>query len=152
MIAKNPKSIGMFTTDFQNTYSRIERRTVEMIAEEASQEKEQIQLVSEDPNTVIAFNLPDGPPPDELRVEGEGSEELDMDQVRAFLQRKWEIFEEFPESLKTALRTEKLDEVNLILGMMKVADAEEVVELMQEGGMLSFRWVSAAHSANCSVS
>ena len=142
MIAKNPKSVGMFMTDFQNTYSRIERRTVEMIAEEDSQEKEQIQLVSEDPSTTIGFNLPDGPPPEELRVEGEGSEELDMDQVRAFLQRKWEIFEEFPDNLKEALRTEKLDEVNLVLGKMKVAEAEEVVELMQEGGMLSFRCVS----------
>jgi cell division cycle protein 37 len=38
-----------------------------------------------------------------------------------------------------ALQTEKLDEVNKVLGRMKVAEAESVVELMQEGGMLSFR-------------
>jgi cell division cycle protein 37 len=41
--------------------------------------------------------------------------------------------------LQTALKTEKLDEVNKVLGKMKVAEAENVVELMQEGGMLSFR-------------
>ena len=41
--------------------------------------------------------------------------------------------------MKRALRTEKLDEVNKVLGGMKVEEAEQVVELMQEGGMLSFR-------------
>lgn len=60
------------------------------------------------------------------------------DQVRIFLQRKWDIFQQFPEKLQTALKTEKLDEVNKVLGKMKVAEAENVVELMQEGGMLSF--------------
>jgi len=43
--------------------------------------------------------------------------------------------------LQTALKTEKLDEVNKVLGKMKVAEAENIVELMQEGGMLSFRFV-----------
>jgi cell division cycle protein 37 len=55
------------------------------------------------------------------------------------LQRKWDIFQQFPEKLQTALKTEKLDEVNKVLGKMKVAEAENIVELMQEGGMLSFR-------------
>ena len=139
MIQKNPKSIAMFTDDFNNTYGRIEKRTKEMIAEEGSQEREQIQLVAEDPNMTIQFNLPEGPPPEDLRVEGEGSEELDMDQVRAYLERKWEIFEDFPEDLRVAMKTEKLDEVNKVLAKMKVVDAEMAVELMQEGGMLSFR-------------
>ena len=137
MIARNPKSIGMFNQDFEQTYARIATRTKEMIAEEA-QEREQIQLVAEDPNMTIGFNIPDGPPPADLRIEGEGAEELDMDQVRAFLERKWEIFQGFTPALQAALKTENLDEVNKVLGGMKVADAEEVVELMQEGGMLSF--------------
>lgn len=138
MISSNPKSIKMFSEDFTRTYARIATRTLELAAEE-SQEREQIQLVAEDPSTTISFNLPDGPPPADLRVEGEGAEEMDMDQVRAFLERKWDIFEGFPEGLKVALKTEQLDEVNKVLGEMKVAEAEEVVELMQEGGMLSFR-------------
>ena len=140
MIARNPKSIDMFVQDYQRTYTRVAQRTAEILAEEAAnpQEREQIQLVAEDPSLVISFNLPDGPPPAELKIEGEGAETLDMEEVRAFLQRKWEIFEAFPEKLKIALRTESLDEVNKVLGAMKVAEAEEVVERMQEGGMLSF--------------
>ncbi|WWC67564.1 uncharacterized protein I206_101473 [Kwoniella pini CBS 10737] len=139
MISRNPKSIEMFMQDFNQTYTRIATRTVEMIAEEeAAGEREQIQLVAEDPSVEIGFNLPDGPPPVDLRLEGEGTEEMDIEQVKAFLQRKWDIFQAFPDNLKNALKTEKLDEVNKVLGKMKVAEAEKVVELMQEGGMLSF--------------
>lgn len=84
MIAKNPKSITMFNEDFARTYNRIATRTKEIIAEEAAAgEVEQIQLVAEDPNVNIGFNLPDGPPPADLRVEGEGSEEMDIEQVSA---------------------------------------------------------------------
>ncbi|WVF70201.1 hypothetical protein IAT40_004989 [Kwoniella sp. CBS 6097] len=139
MITRNPKSIEMFAQDFKQTYERIARRTVEMVAEEeASGEREQIQLVAEDPNIKIGFNLPDGPPPEDLRLEGEGTEEMDIEQVKLFLQRKWEIFQSFDDRLKEALKSEDLDQVNKVLGKMKVADAEQVVELMQEGGMLSF--------------
>lgn len=132
----------MFTADLEQTYTRIATRTVEMAAESAGEgpdgEREQIQLVAEDPNIEISFNLPDGPPPETIRIEGEGAEQMDMEEVKAFLQRKWEIFEEFPENLRKALKSEKLTEVNKVLGNMKVAQAEEIVGLMQEGGMLSF--------------
>ncbi len=140
MITKNPKSIKMFNDDFVRTYAHIEKRSKELAAEaEASgTEREQIQLYAEDPNMKIGFNVPDGPPPADLRIEGEGADQLDMDQVRAFLQRKWEIFEAFPADFKKALQTEKLDEVNKVLGKMSVAEAEDVVGLLQEGGMLSF--------------
>lgn len=139
MIQKNPKSLQMFNEDLQNTYTRIAQRTKEMAAEEeAMGEREQIQLVAEDPNLTIGFNLPEGPPPEDLRLEGPGTEELDVEQVRAYLQRKWDIFQSFPPAFKTALQTEKLDEVNKVLGRMKVAEAEPLVELLQEAGMLSF--------------
>ncbi|WWC87272.1 uncharacterized protein L201_002160 [Kwoniella dendrophila CBS 6074] len=142
MISHNPKSIEMFVQDFNQTYGRIAQRTAEMIAEEEASgalgEREQIQLVAEDPSVEIGFNLPDGPPPEDLRLEGEGTEEMDIEQVKLFLQRKWDIFQNFPENLRNALKTEKLTEVNKVLGNMKVAEAEEIVELMQEGGMLSF--------------
>jgi hypothetical protein len=84
MIAKNPKSITMFNEDFVRTYNRIATRTVEILAEEKAAgegEAEQIQLVAEDPNVKIGFNLPDGPPPADLRVEGEGSEQMDIEQA-----------------------------------------------------------------------
>ena len=136
MINGNPKSLAMFNEDFTTTYNRIAQRTVELMAED-KEEREQIQLVAEDPSMQIGFNIPDGPPPAEIRLEGEGADELDFDQVRAFLERKWEIFESFPANLKEALKTEKLDEVNKVLARMKVAEAEEVVGLLQEGGMLT---------------
>ncbi|RSH90129.1 hsp90 co-chaperone Cdc37 [Saitozyma podzolica] len=124
----------MFNDDFQSTYERIAKRTVEMMAEEPEpEEREQIQLVAEDPSLTISFNLPDGPPPADLRLEGPGTEEMDVEVVREFLQRKWDIFESFKPELKQALKTEKLDEVNKVLARMKVPEAEEVVEKMQEG-------------------
>ncbi|KAE8540392.1 hypothetical protein D1P53_003337 [Cryptococcus gattii VGV] len=142
MIQKNPKSVTMFNEDFQRTYNRIATRTREILAEEAaagpSGEREQIQLVATDPNMTIAFNLPDGPPPEDLHLEGEGAEELDVEQVRAWLQRKWEIFKGFPPQFQDALRTEDLEKVNKVLGNMTVSEAEKIVELLQEGGMLSF--------------
>lgn len=142
MIQKNPKSITMFNEDFQRTYNRIATRTREILAEEVaagpSGEREQIQLVATDPNMTIDFNIPDGPPPEDFRLEGEGAEELDVEQVRAWLQRKWEIFKGFPPQFQDALRTENLDKVNKVLGNMTVSEAEKIVELLQEGGMLSF--------------
>lgn len=73
----------MFEQDFKRTYSRIESRTKEIIAEEEEQggEVEQIQLVAEDPSVEISFRIPDGPPPAELRVEGEGAEDIDIEDV-----------------------------------------------------------------------
>jgi hypothetical protein len=94
MIAKNPKSITMFNEDFVRTYNRIATRTVEILAEEKAAgegEAEQIQLVAEDPNVKIGFNLPDGPPPADLRVEGEGSEQMDIEQVS---HSSWQVFSE----------------------------------------------------------
>lgn len=139
-----PRAEAVFQNDVNDTYTRMEKRCAEMKREQAESggsDKEQIQLVAEDPSMTIGFNLPDGPPPENLVLEGEGVSELDVEEVRAFLQRKWEIFESFAEPMKKALRTEKLDEVNKVLGSMELEEAEQLVELLQEGGMLSFRWV-----------
>ncbi|ODN96495.1 cell division cycle protein 37 [Cryptococcus wingfieldii CBS 7118] len=143
MITRNPQSIKMFQEDFTRTYGRIHLRTKEILAEEAktpsaSAERETIQLVATDPSMDITFNIPDGPPPAELQIEGEGAEDLDLDDVRAWLERKWEIFEGFPEDFRKALQTENLEKVNKVLGDMSLNEAEEIVGLLQEGGMLSF--------------
>ncbi|WVQ76708.1 hypothetical protein IAR50_006382 [Cryptococcus sp. DSM 104548] len=144
MITRNPQSLKMFQEDFIRTYGRIQIRTKEILAEEAknpsssSAERETIQLVATDPSMEITFNLPDGPPPAELSLEGEGAEELDIEDVRAWLQRKWDIFEGFPEDFRKALQTENLEKVNKVLGDMSLNQAEEIVGLLQEGGMLSF--------------
>lgn len=140
MINHNPKSVNMFKDDFARTYSHIEKRSKELAAEAAADtgEREQIQLVATDPNMKIGFNVPDGPPPADLRIEGEGAEDLDIEEVRAFLQTKWEVFQAFPSDLQAALKSEQLDAVNKVLGRMTVADAEQVVEQLQSAGMLSF--------------
>ena len=39
---------------------------------------------------------------------------------------------------QNALKTEKLEEINKVLGAMEVPEAEAVVEKLQMGGMLMF--------------
>ena len=48
-----------------------------------------------------------------------------------------EIFDRFPPGLQRALESGSLDKVNEVLGKMSVEEAEEVVEQLGEGGMLS---------------
>ena len=47
------------------------------------------------------------------------------------------IFERFPPGLQRALESRSLNRVNEVLGKMSVSEAEEVVEQLGEGGMLS---------------
>jgi len=47
------------------------------------------------------------------------------------------IFESFPPGLQRALETGELDRINEVLGKMSVEEAEEVVEKLGDGGMLS---------------
>lgn len=48
-----------------------------------------------------------------------------------------EIFDTFPPGLQRALERGELEKVNEVLGKMSVEEAEEVVEKLGEGGMLS---------------
>lgn len=135
-----PKAESVFQTDVEDTYARIEKRVGELKKEGATGgERETIQLVAEDPSVEIGFNVPDGPPPENLVLEGEGVEDMNIDEVRAFLQQKWELWESFPQQLKEAMKSENLEAVNKVLDKMSVEEGEEVVEKMQVGGMLSFR-------------
>lgn len=143
-MATNKDALRVFQNDVNQTWARIESRSGEMAAERAAAgvnsagEREQIQLVAQDPSTTITFETPDGPPPDEITIEGEGSEEMDPEKVRQFLQRRWEIFESFPKNLKKALQSKSLEEVNKVLGKMAVDEGEETVQLLDEAGILSF--------------
>ncbi|KAL8276221.1 hypothetical protein RQP46_011382 [Phenoliferia psychrophenolica] len=144
MTASDPKSLKLFLEDVSSTSERIIARArvvaSEREAERASspQGVEQIQLVATDPGVTISFEVPDGPPPETLEITGEGSDELDPVLVREFLQRRWDIFESFPKGLRKALGEKSLEKVNKVLGKMAVDEAEEVVRLLQEGGILSF--------------
>ncbi|PWN17918.1 hypothetical protein BCV69DRAFT_285510 [Microstroma glucosiphilum] len=155
MASADGKAVTVFFNDVLSTYRRIADRCETLKKEEAEgvgagEEKEQIQLVAEDPSTVITFEVPEGPPPENIQIEmpegdeGEGDGEdgerpqVDIEQIRLFLQRRWDIFLSLEEEMQTALRTHNLGKVNAVLGNMKVQRAEEVVGLLDQGGILNF--------------
>ncbi|KAG8934184.1 hsp90 co-chaperone Cdc37 [Tulasnella sp. 418] len=111
-------------------------RAENIAAEESA--KESIQLVAEDPSQEITFNVPDGPPPENIVLEGAGTEGLDVEEVKKALQMRWDIFSGFDEPMKAALKSGKLDAVNEQLAKMEVPEAEEFVKLLDVGGILSF--------------
>ncbi|CAK1365116.1 Hsp90 co-chaperone Cdc37 [Cercospora beticola] len=120
----NHQARKLFLDDVNSTYARIRSRTAELAkqqAEEDTGDKEQIQLHAVDPNTTINIVTP--PPMDQCQTEDEKAART--------------IFESFPPGLQRALETGSLDKVNEVLGKMSVEEAEEVVELLGNGGMLS---------------
>lgn len=120
----NHQARKLFLDDVNSTYARIRSRTAELAkqqAEEDNGDKEQIQLHAVDPNTTINIVTP--PPLDQCQSEDEKT-------ARS-------IFDTFPPGLQRALETGSLDKVNEVLGKMSVQEAEEVVEQLGNGGMLS---------------
>ena len=120
----NHQARKLFLDDVNSTYARIRTRTAELAkqhAEEDNGETEQIQLHAVDPNTTINIVTP--PPLDQCQNEDEKT-------ARS-------IFDTFPPGLQRALETGSLDKVNEVLGKMSVEEAEEVVEQLGNGGMLS---------------
>ena len=113
----------MFQEDVNTTYARIRSRCAELAKEKEGNAKttetEQIQLHAVDPNTSIHINIPSTSPTEEVEVKAR------------------EIFETFPPGLQRALESGELAKVNDVLGKMSVEEAEEVVEKLGEGGMLS---------------
>ena len=82
--------------------------------------------------------MPDGPPPENLELEGPGFENVSIEDVRKALQMRWDVFQSFDESLQEALKSQSLENVNKVLGAMKVDEAEEVVRLLDVAGILNF--------------
>lgn len=139
MIQGGQKAYAIFAKDVEDTYAHIEQRVEKTKAEtEAADPEEQIQLVAENPETEIHFNVPDGPPPEHLVLEGPGTENMDIEEVRKALQMRWDVFQGLPNDMQEALKTGELNKVNKVLGAMPVAEAEEVVRLLDVGGILSF--------------
>ena len=143
MISGNKQAIDVFEKDVEHTYAMIKRRAAANKEEHdrivAQGGVEQIQLMPENPDTVISFDVPDGPPPADLRLdESLEAEGLDLEEVRAALQRRWDIFQGFDPKLQKALQSGKLDAVNKVLGKMPVDEAEQIVELLQIAHILQF--------------
>ncbi|KAK3302361.1 Cdc37 N terminal kinase binding-domain-containing protein [Chaetomium strumarium] len=115
----------VFHKDVQDTYMKIRTRAREIVLQRARDEAEgkggveQIQLHAVEPGTVINIRIPE-----------KGSEDPEVKKGR-------EIFESFSPEMKMALESGSLDEVNKVLGDMKVDEAEELVGKLGEAGILS---------------
>ena len=62
----------------------------------------------------------------------------DVEEVKAFLQQRWDIFDSFPKNLKTSLQANDLEQVNRVLGRMSVEQAEEIVGQLDQARILQF--------------
>lgn len=138
MSQTNGKAAVVYFNDVLSTYTRIVERCKALQSESASGGEEQIQLVAEDPNTVISFEVPEGPPPEHIELDEELGQKMDAEQVRQLLQQRWDLYQELPQELRTALESKSLDEVNKVLGSMKVDEAEEAVGKLDQAGILNF--------------
>ncbi|CAJ2509812.1 Uu.00g057120.m01.CDS01 [Anthostomella pinea] len=121
---KGHQAQEVFYKDVQDTYYRIKTRAREINAERAAEgdsggDVEQIQLHAVDPGTEIKIRVPPEKSEDEAEKKGR------------------EIFEGFTPEMQKALESGSLDKVNEVLGRMKVPDAEDVVGLLGEAGILS---------------
>ncbi|KAK7756169.1 hsp90 co-chaperone Cdc37 [Diatrype stigma] len=127
---KGHQAQEVFFKDVRETYQRIRTRSREINAQRAAEGGgsggsgggggvEQIQLHAVEPGTEIKIRIPPADSQDEEE------------------KRARQIFEGFAPDMKKALETGSLDKVNEVLGRMKVEDAEELVGLFGEAGVLS---------------
>jgi len=137
MVGGDKRAIKVFEDDVEGTYQHIVKRA-KIAKDEEREGREQIQLVPENPNQSISFNVPDGPPPENLILEGPGTENLDLEEVRKALQFRWDVFQGFSPELQEALKSGGLDGVNKILGNMDIPEAEGIVNSLDIAGILSF--------------
>ncbi|KAL1950722.1 hypothetical protein VTO73DRAFT_5846 [Trametes versicolor] len=138
LIARDPRATGVFEKDVADTYAHLVERVRISKAEEAAAGTEQIQLMPENPEQTINFNVPDGPPPEKLQLDGPGFEGVDIEDVRKALQLRWDVFKSFSEPMQKALEDHNLDAVNKALAAMNITEAEQVVKLLEVAGILSF--------------
>lgn len=128
-------ALSVFNKDVEDTYAHLKRRVEATREEMAAGEREQVQLVASDPSMTISFSVPDGPPPEELVLD-DSIKDMDIEQVRRALQARWDIFNAFDPKLQAALKEGSLERVNKVLAKMDVAQAEEVVRLLSDSGIM----------------
>lgn len=123
---KGHQAQDIFFKDVQETYGKIKNRATEINAQRAKDAAdgkpdgvEQIQLHAVEPGTVINIRVPE-----------KDSTDPGEQAARA-------IFEGFSAEMKAALETGSLDKVNMVLGEMDIAEAEDLVGKFSEAGVLS---------------
>ncbi|TDL17727.1 hypothetical protein BD410DRAFT_794026 [Rickenella mellea] len=138
MMSEDPRAEAVFLKDVEDTYAHLLARSKIAAEEAAAAGGEQIQLVPEHAGQQISFTIPDGPPPEHLRLEGPGTENLDVEEVRKALQMRWDVFQGFSKEFREALAAQSLEKVNKVLGAMSVEEAERTVGLLDNAGILNF--------------
>ena len=136
--SKDGRASVVYLNDVLATYARIRDRSKTLAEQQKNAGEEQIQLVAEDDTTTISFDLPDGPPQEVIELQGEAKEKINPEDVRAWLQMRWDIFQSFPEDFRKALETKQLRRVNEVLGSMNVGEAEQIVRKLDQAGILNF--------------
>ncbi|KAI1467085.1 uncharacterized protein F4812DRAFT_431148 [Daldinia caldariorum] len=121
---KGHQAQDVFYKDVQDTYYRIKNRAAAIAAQReaeggSGEGVEQIQLHAVEPGTEIKIRIPSEKGEDEAEKRGR------------------EIFEGFSPEMQKALESGSLDKVNEVLGKLKVEDAENIVSLLSEAGILS---------------
>ncbi|KAF5102637.1 hypothetical protein D0Z03_000382 [Geotrichum reessii] len=120
---KNHPANDAFLKDVDFTINHIKTRCQilrdQKDEEDPSEQVEQIQLYSVDPNTEIAVHVPP-----------EHSEDPEVQEARR-------MFDQLDPELKAAALTCKLDEINKVLAKLSVPEAEEAVRQLDVSGVLS---------------
>lgn len=120
---KNHPANDAFLKDVDFTINHIKTRCQilkdQKDEEDPSEQVEQIQLYSVDPNTEIAVHVPP-----------ENSEDPEVQEARR-------MFDKLDPELKAAALTCKLDEINKVLAKLSVPEAEEAVRQLDVSGVLS---------------
>lgn len=101
-----------FLKDVHDTYAHVVRRVEETKPEPTTSDRETIQLVPESDIADIAWFIPEGPPPEDLVLEGPGTEDLDVEEVREVLQTQWSIYQSLSNPVQEALQAHSLDRLN----------------------------------------
>lgn len=128
-----------FKAEVDSTYSYVRSRSKVLKEEaEASKGVETLQLQADGDNQQIRFNIPDGPPPEKLVLEGKELEGVDVEEVRQVLQATWDAFNSLSEEMQEALKSQDLGKVNQVLGKMNIEEAEYVVTLLGDAGIMGF--------------
>jgi cell division cycle protein 37 len=137
MVAGGQSAQSIFRTDVEDTYQHIINRveSQKLKKKQRPVPPESRSNFTENPDTVISFNVPDGPPPENLVLEGPGTESMDVEDVRKALQMRWDLFCGLPEDLQESLKTGDLTAVNKVLGNMSVSDAENAVKALDMEGI-----------------
>ncbi|KAL0580632.1 hsp90 co-chaperone Cdc37 [Marasmius crinis-equi] len=138
MVSGDKRAEKVFVDDVETTYAHLVDRVQKSKEELATGGREQIQLVPETKNQEISFNVPSGPPPEEIVLEGPGTEDLDIEEVRKALQLRWDVFSSFSSNLQEAIQENSLKKVNRCLAEMEIQEAERVVQELDIAGILSF--------------